>query len=436
MKKTLSFILTLALAGSVFMLNGPADKCSAESVGSEDPVFKWDLEKIGAVMMDEEKEYQISDELSVTCYIAYKTGIHLTGFKGSANGKLEIPSEIYGYKVTSIGSNAFKNCTGLTSVIIPDSVDRIWYSAFSGCTELESVALPDSISVIEARAFNDCTSLTSINIPENVTEIENGAFQNCTALTEINIPDSVKEIEFRAFDNSGWYNNQPDGMIFMGNFLCGYKGTVPENSSLVIPDNVVSISDGAFTDQTGITSVTFPKNIDRIRPVTFTGCTGLTSVTIPGNVITVMYSAFERCSDLKTVTIENGVKNIQSWAFSGCPSLSKVIIPESVTFIGNEVFKDGGGDLTIYGYKDSVAEKYAQVNGIRFELLGSEETPAETTAAPVTTKAPVTTAKATSKVSSASNNNSPKTGDRGVIPAMAATVTAAALAVTSFKKKS
>jgi hypothetical protein len=134
---------------------------------------------------------------------------------------IEIPSG-----VTSIGNNAFQNCTGLTSIELPSGVTSIGNSAFQNCTGLTSIEIPSGVTTIGDSAFQNCTGLTSIEIPNSVTASGNNAFQNCTGLTrvklsnsqsaigqrlfylcsnlhDIEIPESVGSIGTKAFDNSG-----------------------------------------------------------------------------------------------------------------------------------------------------------------------------------------------------------------------------------------
>lgn len=110
-----------------------------------------------------------------------------------------IPGEINGTAVTSIGDYAFQNCANLTSVAIPDSVTSIGVLAFGGCTSLTSAAIPGQVTSIENGTFNGCTGLASVAIPDGVTSIGNSAFMNCSSLTGVTLPDSVASIGGSAF---------------------------------------------------------------------------------------------------------------------------------------------------------------------------------------------------------------------------------------------
>lgn len=97
--------------------------------------------------------------------------VEITDYIGSAEN-VDIPAEIDGKSVTSIGSSAFGNCTSLKSITIPDSVTRIVGSAFHDCQNLTSITIPDSVRSIGGCAFSRCASLTSITIPRGVENIE------------------------------------------------------------------------------------------------------------------------------------------------------------------------------------------------------------------------------------------------------------------------
>ena len=101
--------------------------------------------------------------------------------------------------VTSIGDQAFYDCTGFTSVIIPNSVTSIGNYAFQGCSSLTTVTIPNSVTNIGEYAFYYCTGLTSITIPNSVTNIRKRAFSYCSSFTSVTIPNNVTSIENGAF---------------------------------------------------------------------------------------------------------------------------------------------------------------------------------------------------------------------------------------------
>ena len=315
------------------------------------------------------------------------TTIPDSAFRGCSG----LTSVTIGGGVTSIGDSAFSGCTGLTSITIPDSVTSIGYYAFSGCSGLKSInvsknnsayssvdgilydknktqiihvpyaiqgaiTIPNSVTSIGYEAFYGCTGLTSITIPDSVTSIGSWAFYDCRGLTSVTIPDSVTSIGKYAFqgcklqdiyitDIAAWCN------ISGLNYLMGYdsrnKKLYINNelaTSIILPDSVTSIGDGAFSGCTGLTSIVIPDSVTSIGSSAFAGCTGLASVTIPDSVTSIGNYAFYGCSGLTSVTIGKGVTSIGSEAFYGCRRLT------SITFNGtiaqwNDIFK--GSDWRI-----------------------------------------------------------------------------------------
>ena len=267
------------------------------------------------------------------------------------------------YNVTSIGESAFKNCTTMTSVIIPNSITSIKKEAFYGCRGITSITIPEGITSIEDYTFYDCRSLTSIIIPGNITSIGEQAFRQCSNLTNITVSKSVTSIGGDAFANTAWYINQPSGLIYINNVLYKYKGVIPQGTtviiregttsisgsafyqcrsltSIIIPETMTSIGKSAFSACTNLTSVSLPLGITSIESNTFYGCTSLTSVTIPESVSEIGVAAFCNCTSLKSISIPNSVTSIADKAFSQCENMTDVTIGKGVTSISSSAFSN------------------------------------------------------------------------------------------------
>ena len=277
-------------------------------------------------------------------------------------------------KITSIGSGAFIDCSGLTSVTIPNTVTSIGSGAFSRCSGLTSVTIPNSVTSIGSGAFDGCSGLTSVTIPNSVTEIGDKAFSGCSGLTKAEFAsvESLCNIKFvYLYSNPLYYAHH---LYINGE----------EVKDLVIPNSVTSIGGFAFYNCSGLTSVTIPNSVTSIGEGAFKGCSGLTraefasveslcnikfsnsasnplsyahklcidgkevtDLVIPNSVTSIGRSAFSGCSGLTSVTIPNSVTSIGSYAFYGCSSLSSVTIPENLTSISSSVF-DGCDACSIY----------------------------------------------------------------------------------------
>ena len=185
----------------------------------------------------------------------YSDGTFIPSISGTIPNDLTIPATVYigetPYTVTSIGGYAFRGCTGLTSINIPDGVTSFGEYAFFGCSSLTSINIPDGVTSIGNYAFSGCSGLTSINIPEGVTSIGERAFSGCSGLTSITIPESVMSIGKKAFyDCSSLTSiNIPEGVTYIG------VDAFQECSSLTSV-HIGSSSMPQYTYQTGWTQAT------------------------------------------------------------------------------------------------------------------------------------------------------------------------------------
>lgn len=238
---------------------------------------------------------------------------------GIANtGDVVIPSEVVDgegvkHKVIGLGANAFSRCTGLTSIIIPNSVTSIGDNTFYACGRLTSIVIPDSVTTIGNAAFAG-TRLTSITIPDSVTSIGNEAFRG-SSLSSITIPESVTSIGNSAF--------------------AGCTNLV----NITLPSRMDSFGDSMFYECYKLNNVTIPEGITNIGYDTFKNCDELKKVTLPSTLETIGGGAFSGCSELSTIDIPNSVTSIGNSAFSYCLVLTSITLPDNIMNIGDSVFE-------------------------------------------------------------------------------------------------
>ena len=260
--------------------------------------------------------YDVATKAKVATVIQSETGY---------NGDIVIPATIehngVTYSVTSIGSYAFSDCSGLTSIAIPSSVTSIGDEAFLCCYGLTSIVIPNSVTSIGYSAFFGCSGLTSIVIGNSVRSIEHYAFYNCYGLTSVEIPNSVTSIGGYAFNGCSGLTN------------------------ITIPNSVTSIGDHAFDGCSGLTSIEIPNSVTSIGSYAFWNCSRLTSVEIPNSVTSIGEGAFYNCSGLTSVTIGNSVEYIGDKAFAKCGELTDVYclattVPQTYITAFNESYPE------------------------------------------------------------------------------------------------
>ena len=180
--------------------------------------------------------------------------------------------------VTKIKDYTFYGCNDLTSVTIPEGVDTIGRDAFAFCNSLASIKLPSTVKSIGDYLFYNCTSLASVNIPNGVTEIKDLTFGYCLALNSVNFPSSVTKVSTNALYESGWYDNQADGVLYLGTMAYGYKGNMPEETIINITPGTTIINESAFMGYINLLAVGIPESVDSICSTAFAGCLGLAAI--------------------------------------------------------------------------------------------------------------------------------------------------------------
>ena len=303
----------------------------------------------------------------------------------SYSGDVTIPETIryneQTFSVTSIGSCAFRGCSGLTSITIPNSVTSIGSEAFSRCSGLTSITIPNSVTSITDYAFYRCTGLTSVTIPNSVKTIGDGAFWGCSQLKIVTMFDNLNEISDNAFkecgieewrikvsDYAAFCNNTMTSMISCGSNSQAMVQLIDKNGNnikdYIIPNNVTSIGKKAFC-RTNLTSVIIPNTVTNICDSAFYYCRNLESVKMGSGINIIGYDAFSECPQIKKVLIDD----LAAWCnidfttkayssyyhdFQSSVSSNPIAARVAVEGLGSASYAGGGG-ATIYCEGEAVS---------------------------------------------------------------------------------
>ena len=210
-----------------------------------------------------------------------------------------VPSELDGYKVSSVGTLAFYRCR-MKSVVVSEGIRCLGAQAFYGCSALEDVKLPLSLDIIDRNVFEKCVSLKMLDIGD--CPFVTGSSFNCPNLAQL----SVAKTNHEYVDRDGYILSRSLRELIFVPRTC---------RSASILDGVEEIGEGAFM-----------------------GCSKLKKMTIPGGVKRIGALAFAFCRNLTTVEFQPGVREIDDRAFAYCPNLKRVVLPESLETVGTMLF--------------------------------------------------------------------------------------------------
>lgn len=306
---------------------------------------------------------------------------------GPIAGRIVIPSEINGFPVTEIGSEAFQNCTEITEVILPDTITEIQSYAFAG-SGIKRFYFPSSPKIAcWVSVFKDCANLEKVYLSEGVNRLGTGTFTGCENLREVIVD---KKNEKFVFENNCLLSK--DGQ-YLYDTIKGFRipdsvktinqGSINlyEGETVSIPSSVTMINHGAFVGKTakalivdpestcyrsegncivdirtgepelgipyntktnavvaGLPDSVIPNWATRIAPYAFEGRSGMKTLKIPDSVKRIDEEAFRGCSDIETVTFGEGVTRIGDRAFYQCLSLRRVSFPDALEYIGSYCF--------------------------------------------------------------------------------------------------
>ena len=252
------------------------------------------------------------------------TNISSYAFYGcSSLTSITIPS-----KVSNLGATVFANCGGSLNIDVVES--NAYYSSADGVlfnklkTTIINYAkdksqpvyhIPDSVTSIESEAFSECSSLTSITIPESVTSIGTHAFYNCSSLKSVTIPSGVTKIEALTFSGCSSLMSIiiPESVTSIGINVFGNCSSL---KSVTIPSGVTRIENSTFDGCSSLTSITIPDSVTSIGSDAFYNCSSLTAITIPSGVTKISMRMLAGCLSLKTINcLRQTAPSIEMWAF-------------------------------------------------------------------------------------------------------------------------
>lgn len=237
-------------------------------------------------------------------YVVEGGNVYITGYNTKLGKSVTIPSSIQGKNVVAVKANAFAGNKKITSVTIPETVTTIFTNAFKNCTGLKSVTISGSkLKTIHKQAFWQCTSLTSFTMPDSVQTLGDAVFEGCSKLKTVKLSSGLTKIPIKCF------------------------GECSSLTKITIPKGVINIEKSAFCNANKLETVTLEKGskLVAIGDYAFSSCSSLKKMTVQGSTTT---------KDLK---LPDTVSQIGGMAFNGT-NFSTIIIPDKILKLNGSVF--------------------------------------------------------------------------------------------------
>lgn len=338
-----------------------------------------------------------------------------TRLETSLGGCSSLKKVVLADDTVELGNCALGYSDSLTTVDLKN-VRIIGSGAFWHCPSIQKITIPDTVTTICNMAFADCSNLTTVTGGKNVKILENAVFKNCTKLTSIgNIGQNLKKLGCIVFENTKWFENQKDGIVYLGKIAYCYKGNMPKNTTLTFKNGTYAVSSGFISEhnstthfeQPNLVKVVLPKSCKFIGSDAFLNCTNLKSIDLGGAEIAENEAFVSNACEtitlpstmriiggdsftskvLKTVNLNDGLQAIGEGAFFSYGKIKNMTVPASVTYIGVQAIGYYPPDpddpfvpsevipnFVIYGTSGTEAQTYADSNGIQFNSIASGTT--------------------------------------------------------------
>ena len=166
----------------------------------------------------------------------YDDDYALQSYPAGRQGAYTIPSEVNGKEIDQVWPSGFEGAASLTDITIPASIGRLGTAAFES-TGLTNVVIPDTVLQVDPAVFQNCTKLVSVKLPAGLAEIDQYMFANCISLQHVDMPDSITKINIYAFHNC------------------------TSLTSLALPKNLSSLSVGCFDKCINLQHVVVPPSV-------------------------------------------------------------------------------------------------------------------------------------------------------------------------------